>query len=250
MIHRDNRGSVTILRIEHGPVNAIDLEMFTELRQTLQELEQSSSTQAVVLTGSGKAFSAGVDLFRVLKEGRDYIEKFLPVLATGLEELFLFPKPVVAAINGHAIAGGCIMGCACDYRIAADGAAKIGVPELLVGVPFPAIALEIVRFAASSGRTQEIVYTGRYYNLAEAKERGLIDEIVPPEECVDRACEVSQKLGMLPPATFRMTKHQLRNVAIERARQEDEGSNEIVEAWSDPAIHEVIRNYLDKTIRK
>jgi enoyl-CoA hydratase len=250
MIHWDNRSFVTILRIENGPVNAIDLEMFTELIETLQELKQSSSTHAVVLTGTGKAFSAGVDLFRVLDGGRDYIEKFLPILATGLEELFLFPKPVVVAMNGHAIAGGCIMACACDYRIAADGAGKIGVPELLVGVPFPAIALEIVRFAASSGRAQEIVYTGRYYNLPEAKERGLIDEIVQPEECVNRACEISEKLGSIPASTFRTTKHQLRSIAIQQVRQRNEDSKELVAAWSDPAIHEVIRKYLDKTIRK
>jgi enoyl-CoA hydratase/carnithine racemase len=248
MIHREDRESVATLRIEHGKVNAIDLEMFTELRQRLEEIKQSS-IEAVVLTGTGKSFSVGVDLFRVLQDGRPYIEKFLPVLSGGLEDLFLFPKPVIALINGHAIAGGSILACACDFRIATDGPSRIGIPELLVGVPFPPSALEIVRFAAPQF-VQEIVYTGRYYDLVEALDLALIDEIVLPEASATRAFELAKQFGAIPATSFKMTKHQLRYPAIQKARASITDSRQIVDAWSDPEIHEIIRNYLAKTINK
>ena len=74
-----------------------------------------------MLTGSGSIFSAGVDLRRLLAEGEDYLRRFVPLIGEGFQRLFAFPRPVVAALNGHAIAGGCIVACACDRRIAAAG---------------------------------------------------------------------------------------------------------------------------------
>src|SRR3990172_6187756 len=154
MIVREDRGSVAVLRMEHGKVNAIDVELFTELKEQLEAVERSEAV-AAVLAGTGKAFSAGVDLFRLLQESENYVSGFLPVLVAGLEKLFLFPKPLVAAVNGHAIAGGCLMAFACDYRVAAGGAGTMGVPELLVGVPFPPLALEIMRFVVSHESLQK-----------------------------------------------------------------------------------------------
>ena len=143
MIERETRGEVAVLRLAHGKVNAIDVELLEELEEELTAAERSPA-RALVLTGRGTSFSAGVDLFRVVEEGRFYLELFLPVLSRALGRLFTFPRPVVAAANGHAIAGGAILAFACDHRIVADGPARIGVPELQVGVPFPCLPLEIV----------------------------------------------------------------------------------------------------------
>ena len=95
------------------------------------------SVKAVILTGSGSSFSAGVDLFRVLKDGPEYGRRFLPVLDNFLRAALTLPKPMIAAINGHAIAGGCILAATCDHRIMTEGNGRIGIPELAVGVPFP-----------------------------------------------------------------------------------------------------------------
>ena len=97
--------------------------------------------KAVIVTGSGSSFSAGVDLFRVIKDGPEYGRRFLPVLDDFLRAALTLPKPMVAAINGHAIAGGCILAAACDHRIMTEGNGRIGIPELAVGVPFPALPL-------------------------------------------------------------------------------------------------------------
>src|SRR5262245_32023000 len=112
MIHREHQNGAVILRIEHGKVSALDLELLHELREALAELRKESA-RAVVLTGTGSSFSAGVDLYRVLQGGGDYLGRFLPSLEACLRELLEFPRPIVAAVNGHAIAGGCVIVCGC-----------------------------------------------------------------------------------------------------------------------------------------
>ena len=144
MVELETREDIALLRLAHGKVSAFDLELLERIAEELDNIEASSS-RAVVITGSGGTFSAGVDLFRVLDGGESYLRQFLPALTRVLIRLYTFPRPVVAAINGHAIAGGCVLACACDYRLMAIGRGTIGVPELVVGVPFPLIALEILR---------------------------------------------------------------------------------------------------------
>src|SRR5437870_1175022 len=109
-----------------------------------------SSARAVVMTATGRTFSAGVDLVRLLEGGAPYVRKFLPVLSEMFATVFSHPAPVVAAINGHAIAGGCVLACAADKRLMARDGGRIGATELLVGVPFPPAAVEILRCAAGA----------------------------------------------------------------------------------------------------
>src|SRR5215510_10744016 len=125
MIRTETKDTIAILRMEHGKVNAIDLEFASQFSQALDELE-SSPVQTVILTGSERAFSAGVDLFRMIQSEPSYLESYLPALSSLFDRIFLFPKPMVAAVNSHAIAGGCILTCACDYRIMAEGESRIG----------------------------------------------------------------------------------------------------------------------------
>jgi enoyl-CoA hydratase len=249
MIHREDRGSVAVVRMEHGKVNAVDTELFTALIDEFHQIE-SSSAKAVVLTGTGKAFSAGVDLFRILQGGRDYLETFLPALTDAVEKFFTLTKPLVMAVNGHAIAGGCIIACAGDYRLMADGGGKIGVPELLVGVPFPELALEVLRAIVPPQHIQELVYTGRTYSPQEALARGIVDEVVAPEALMDRACELAEQFGAIPSVSFRITKRQLRRPVLERVGQYKRMDNEIIHLWASDEIRAAIQSYLDRTIGK
>jgi enoyl-CoA hydratase len=248
VIVRETRGPVEVLRLEHGPVNALDLELLSALEEQLGEVERSPA-RAVVLTGSGRCFSAGVDLHRVLEGGADYVAAFVPRIATCFRRLFAFPKPVVAAVNGHAIAGGCVMVCACDHRVMAEESGTIGVPELLVGVSWPAWALEIVRYAVPPIRAQELVYSGRTLGADEAQRAGVVDEVVESEGLMDAALESAERLGSLPPEGFRSAKLQLRGPALDLAdRLSRETDTQVIRAWSAPATAEAIRAYLDKTL--
>ena len=250
-IEREERASVTVLRMRHGKVQAMDLELLQSLDDELQRVEDAEIGRAVVLTGSGSVFSAGVDLFRLVEGGSSYIDDFLPLLSDVLQRVFAFPRPLVAAINGHAIAGGCVLACACDYRVAARGSGTIGLPELRVGVPFPLVPLEIVRFALPAEHLQELVYLGRTYRVDEAAGRGLVDEVVKGGDLIDRACDVASRLVSGPPARFVLAKRQLRGPTIRRIRRHAvEMDREVLRAWKDPETLQAIQSYLSDTIKK
>ena len=147
MIARSQQDGVLTLRLEHSKASALDVELLGALLRALDGVGEE--VRALVLTGTGSILSAGVDLFRLTREGAGYVRDLLPLLSRFLRRLFSFPRPVVAAVNGHAIAGGCVLTCAADRRLMAQGDGRIGITELLVGVPFPVIALEIMRSAAA-----------------------------------------------------------------------------------------------------
>lgn len=136
MIELEERGVVTLLRMVAGKGNALNLEFTQALDECLQSLERGP-TKAVVLTGQGAVFGAGVDLPALVSGGPDYVRRFVPQMVAGFERLVTFSKPLVAAVNGHAIAGGAILMLACDQRILTRGKARVGLTEIRVGVEFP-----------------------------------------------------------------------------------------------------------------
>ncbi len=247
MIHREDRDDIAVMRFDHGKAHAFDVEFTRALRDQLADVEECEDVRAIVITGTGTIFSAGVDLFRLVEEGPQYADEFVPLLVDTFYKLFVFPRPVVAAVNGHAIAGGCVLAAACDYRIMAEGDGTIGAPELRVGVPFPAVALEILRFATSTAHLQELVYRGKTYAVAEAYERGLVDETISPERLLDHACSVATRLASEPTARFRITKRQLRRPAIDLIeRHASETDREVLAEWKDPETIQAIRAYLEE----
>lgn len=247
MINRTDRDGVAILQLNHGKASALDIELCEELQRQFATIA-ASDIRAVVLTGTGSIFSAGVDLIRLTSAGDGYVRSFFHAMTSMFADLFLLPRPLVAAVNGHAIAGGCIFTAAADLRFMAAG--KIGVPELLVGVPFPALALEILRFAFPPEQIEEMIYTGRTVSPQEALERGLIDEVVDPDALLERAVDAARKLGDIPRDAFRLTKKQLRAPYVAAARALAGADAEALELWSSKSTHDHIRGYLDRTIGK
>lgn len=247
MITRETNDDIATIRLSHGKVNALDAELLEALAAELDAA--AGDAKALILTGSGGAFSAGVDLFRILDGGDAYLDRFLPALDGTLRKLFELPLPVVAAINGHAIAGGCLLALACDYKVMSSG--RIGVPELSVGVPFPVSAMEIVRFAVTRSTLQRLVYTGVILSPDEALRAGLVDEVAAPEALEQASTGVARQLASIPKTTFRLTKGHLRSEASERiSRMDDVIDPEVRRIWREPAIHHVIRAYLDRTLGK
>src|SRR5205814_5209836 len=174
MIERELVNGILTLRLAHGKASALDLELCNALQRDFETSAESGEVRAMVITGTGSIFSAGVDLPRLINSGRKYVQDFVEALDSMIRAMFLFPKPAIAAMNGHAIAGGAIIGFGCDYRLMSGG--RIGVPEALVGVPFPPLALEIVRFGVPKQHLQQVVLLAKTYEVSEAKALGLIDE--------------------------------------------------------------------------
>ncbi|MDX1431287.1 MAG: enoyl-CoA hydratase/isomerase family protein [Gammaproteobacteria bacterium] len=248
MIERERRGDVSILRLAHGRANALDLEL---LRATSAALDDAADARALVITGTDRIFCAGVDLFRVTAGGASYVREFLPVLDDTLEKLYLYPRPVIAAVNGHAVAGGCVIACACDMRVMSAGAATIGTPELHVGVPFPGIALEIMRATVTPACLERLAFSGRNVSAEQALAWGLVDELCEPSELLERACEHADRLAAIPPATFAFSKDQIKGpaLAVRRGRAAAEDAR-VTELWTAETTLAAIRSYVERTIRK
>lgn len=241
---------VIVLTMVHGKANALDIEFCDALATRFQDLRKAD-IKAVVLTGQGKIFSAGVDLKRLSAGGADYIRRFLPALHRLYEAVFFHPKPVVAAVNGHAIAGGCVLACCADRRLVARDAGRVGVTEILVGVPFPALAFEIVRFAVPPRYLPEFTLSGATYATDEALRRGWVDEIAEPGELMEDAMAVARELSLLSPAAFNQTKMQIRQPVSERLQATGEVTDRAVtEIWAAPATLSYIRDYVARTLTK
>lgn len=236
MIERTADGPVAVLTLAHGPVNAMDIALLRALRATFDELASEKPTErptAVVLTGAGRAFSAGVDLRRLLDGGPDYLREFLPALSEALHTVFSFDRPVVAAVNGHAIAGGCVLACCADRRLMADGPGRIGVPEIKVGVPFPRVPLEIMVHAVGPAAAGRLITGAETLTPAEALTLGLVDAVVEATELTQRAIALANELASaIPSDTFALSKTQLRRDTVERiARYRLDEDARVAELW-------------------
>jgi enoyl-CoA hydratase len=222
MFVREDRTDVAVLRMAHGKVSALDPEFF----------------------------SAGVDLYRILRGGADYVRQFLPLMEHLFRALLVFPKPLVAAINGHAIAGGCIMAAAADHCVMANGGGRIGVPEVVVGVPFPSLPLEMVAARLSPAVLRDVVYSGRTVEADAAVSIGFVDEAVDAEDLLDRSIAIARQFAAIPSATFALTKRNFTDAVLRRVQASRITNADVVEAWASGDVHEAIRRYLDKTIRR
>ncbi|HEY6831484.1 MAG TPA: enoyl-CoA hydratase/isomerase family protein [Pseudolabrys sp.] len=250
MIELTHDAGIAVLTLKHGKANTLDSEFCEALAEQLTELRHSDA-KAVVITGQGRMFSAGVDLKRLGDGGADYVRAFLPSLQRLYDAAFFHPKPVVAAINGHAIAGGCVLACCADRRIMARDAGRIGVTELLVGVPFPALAFEIVRFAVPARYLAEVTFSGATYDTDSALDRGWIDEIAEPEDLMEDALAVAQEIAELSPPAFALTKAQIRQAVIERMERTGANTDKAVtEIWCAAETLARIRDYVTRTLGK
>jgi enoyl-CoA hydratase len=248
VIELGNEDGFAILRMADGKANAMSLDFCRTMTARFGEIERSAAP-ALIITGERQIFSAGVDLPMLLDGGVPYIKEFLPALSTMLATAFAFPKPVVAAINGHAIAGGCVLACAADERLMARDAGRIGVTELLVGVPFPPAAMEIMRCATAPQYFAEAVFGGETYAPPDAVDGGMVHEVVETARLMDVAKVVARKLAALPAAAFTLTKRQTRAPYLERMAQGDLDAA-VEQIWTSPDTLARIRDYVARTLRK
>ena len=241
---------IAVVTMTHGKANALDIELCEALAKCFDELRRLDA-RAVVVTGQGRMFSAGVDLLRVGSGGVAYVREFLPALHRLYDAAFFHPKPVVAAINGHAIAGGCVLACCADWRIMGRGGGRIGVTELLVGVPFPALAFEIVRFAVPPRHLPEFTFGGATYDTETAVQRGWVDEMVDADALLGQAMAAAQKLARLSPPAFAQAKKQLRLPVAERLEHSGAATDKTVaDIWAAPETLGYIRDYVARTLNK
>ncbi|HEY5530640.1 MAG TPA: enoyl-CoA hydratase/isomerase family protein [Candidatus Anoxymicrobiaceae bacterium] len=231
-IERD--GNIAILRLDRPPVNAVDLGLLRDALEAVDLLSADESVGAMVMTGTGRCFCAGLDLKVVPHyddaRQREYIELTNRVIA----DIFSAPMPTVAAINGPATAGGFILAMCCDYRLGATGEYPYGVTEARVGIPFPIATLEVLRQELSPPVFRRLMLTGINHPPKTALEWGIIDELVPAEELLIRATAVAADLATLPRGPYNRIKRQVKGDAIDIIEAVIAEGEPMLEMWITP----------------
>ncbi len=238
MLNIEERGEIAIMRLQHGKVNALDLELLLAITEAMRAVDQA---RAVVITGSGSAFSAGVDLHRIVAGGPSYVREFLPALSESFLSIFDHPGPVVAAVNGHAIAGGCVIAAACDVRLMSQG--KIGLAELSVGVPCPPAAMEIMRHATGPV-AGHLVLTAALLDPAQAQSIGLVQQVCEAEVLLESAVDRASQMARTPADVFSFSKRQLHQPARDRIAARSGDEEAVLEVWSSGRTRDAIARYL------
>ncbi len=220
------------IALARGKVNAINEAVVDELAGAFRKLEEDGNVRAVILTGTGKFFTFGFDIPEFLGYPKDDFVRYLTKFTDFYTYLFTYPKPVIAALNGHTIAGGCMMAIACDGRIMVTGKAKIALNEIDFGSSLFAGSVELMKLWLGQCRAEAAMLGGTMYSPEEALGLGLVDEVVAPEELDAKAESAARRYAEKDPAAFRSIKGLLRKpLADEMRRRERDSILEFVGIW-------------------
>lgn len=227
--------------------NAISARMISDLLNALDQVE-SSSARVLIITGSGKAFCAGMDLDELRQIAQQTLQKNLEDarrISKTLYRLYSFPKPVIAAVNGAAIAGGCGIATLCDFTLAVPEA-KFGYSEVKLGF-MPALVAVFLRRQIAEKHARDLLLTGRLIDAAEALRIGLISEVVPAETLMDRARALASSLVAASPTAVMRTKKFILGLEHNAVRADLEAAIEAnADIRSTPDFHEGVSAFLEK----
>jgi enoyl-CoA hydratase len=228
----DHDGGVRVLTLDRPPANALDERLLADLGSALATARHDAAVRALVLTGAGPFFSGGFDLGAPRRDTTQ--ARALRILYRDVHlDLLAFPKPTVAALAGHAIAGGLVLVLACDYRLGAAGDYKVGLNEVAIGASFPSAALEIVRLRLPHARAAELLLGAALYPASQAMRLGIVDELLPPERLRETVLRRAARMGGFPRDAYAHTKAALVGDAIRRAMHETtEAAERGAAVWS------------------
>jgi enoyl-CoA hydratase len=189
----ETRGKVGLVTLNRPKaLNALNAQVLDDLLAALKAFEADSGIGAIVLTGSEKAFAAGADIKEM--QAVDYVDAYLGDFFAGWEEFARFRKPIVAAVAGYALGGGCELAMMCDFIIAADSA-KFGQPEITLGVmPGMGGSQRLARFVGKS-KAMDMILTGRMMDATEAERAGLVSRVVPAADLIEEALKAAAKIA-------------------------------------------------------
>lgn len=179
---------VGVLRLDRPKLNALDAAMQRRIGELAEEAGERTDVAAVVVTGGPSVFAAGADIKEMAAMGPADMVRHAALLQEAFRAVAMLPKPVVAAVNGYALGGGCELALCADIRIAADDA-TFGQPEIKLGVVPGAGGTQRLARLVGPARAKEMIFTGRFVGAAEALRIGLVDQIVPPDHVLDTALE-------------------------------------------------------------
>jgi len=224
----DHPGGVRVLALDRPPANALDETLLGDLASAFEAARSDDTVRALVLTGTGGFFSAGFDLAAPRRD--EAAARALRTLYRDVHVALLgFPKPTVARLAGHAVAGGLVLVLACDYRLGSEGHYRVGLNEVAIGASFPRVALEIARLRLPAARASELALGAALYPASQATRLGIVDELLAPDVLDATVLRRAARLGAFPREAYAHTKagllaDTLARVTAETAAEEAAGA--------------------------
>ncbi|HXU69513.1 MAG TPA: enoyl-CoA hydratase/isomerase family protein [Polyangia bacterium] len=226
---------VAILRLQGGKANAMSSEVLDLIERLIDRFE-ASEARAAVLVGYERYFSAGLALPLLVELERPAMKAFIDRFGAVMLRVFACERPIVAAVNGHAIAGGCVLALQCDWRVMIDAPeARIGLNETQLGIGLPSSVLEPLKLAVPAASLVPIAYEGLLFTPAEAQGLGLVHELAAAGELEARATSRARALATVPSTAVAQVKLGLRRPALEAiARHAAEETERWLDTWFSP----------------
>lgn len=206
VIQLNSENGVATITLNRPPVNPLNSQIFRELAMAADELQADASVKAVIITGGGdKAFAAGADISEMMSLTPIEAYTFCQGSRIAFEKLENMGKPVIAAINGLALGGGCELALCCDFRLAADNA-RFGQPEINLGIIPGGGGTQRLSRLIGAAKTKEMIFLGDIFDAAEAEKIGLVNKVVPAEALLDEARKLARRLADKPAVAMKMAK--------------------------------------------
>lgn len=229
-IKTDN--GIAVVTMNKGKVNPINADALADMQDCFGKLGSDGSVRAVILTGSDKFFSFGFDVPELLTYSRDVFKTFLIGFNRLLTDLFVFPKPLIGAINGHAVAGGCMLALTTDYRVMVQEKARMSLNEINIGASVFAGPVEMLRFCVGSRKAELVLTSGQMYEPKEASDMGLVDKLSAPDRVMAEALEIATTYSEKNAGAFRSIKYLLRKPIVDSYLNREEASiDEFIDIW-------------------
>jgi 3,2-trans-enoyl-CoA isomerase len=229
------RENTATIELNRPKAHALNKQLVNDLREAMVHLTNSKNIEGAVLTADGKIFCAGLDVVELYGYNETEMDHFWAEFGRLLRDLIAFPKPLIAAINGHAPAGGCVLAMCCDYRFMAEGQGRIGLNEIPVGIVIPKPIVELARHVVGDTRASDMIFHGALLFPEQAGAFGLVHATVPPELLMERAQEKLLSWLALPQEPWRQAKAALRAPLLKAMEMEfTEAYGETLHHWWSP----------------
>lgn len=248
LIKKDNYG---IIQMDRDKANPMNHELVAEMRIALRNFSEDDNIQGAIINGKENFFSAGLDLPELYTYDERQFEKFWRNFMDFVSDLVAFDKPLIASINGHAPAGGCIIAIGCDYRVMAQGNYKIGLNEIPIGIVVPRGVFDIYSFWIGRKMAFQYLMEGKLYSPEHAKEIGLVDELVAPEKVLETAEAKLKKYLAFEQHGWRLTKRQLKADQLRSISSisEFEMKTFLKQWWSEP-VRKIVGEFVEQLKKK
>ena len=239
---------VAVVKFSREIINALDLELVRELSQYLNGAKGDERTSGLVLTSANeKFFSIGFDIPDLIGLERDDFMEFYRAFNRLCIDLYTFPKPTVAAITGHAVAGGCIIAICCDYRIIAEGKKLMGLNEIKLGVPLPYPADCILRQITDDRSVRRLVDTGDFFPPEETLRMGLVDEVMPVGDVLPASVEKVKAIASSSLRAYEVIKRYRTEKVVQQIHKGlVESEVEFVEMWYSDEVRHALKIAAEK----